>query len=108
VKYLNSAALDALDAPAFRRQRPYSWVAPAELLSEQGFRKLAVTLPPLSRFERAFGKRRKHVQKLQRLPAFRDRVVSKLRDDLDKTECVDHPDQVGFGIGLVRVPPEGL
>ncbi len=60
VKYLNSAALDAR---AFRLQQPYPWIAPAGLLSDEGFRSLEAGLPPLSRFTRVFGKQRKHGQK---------------------------------------------
>jgi len=63
VKFLDSAALDALDAEAFRRQRPYPWVAPAGLLSGKGFSTLLADLPPVSRFKRVFGKQRKHGQK---------------------------------------------
>ncbi len=36
------------------------------------------------------------------------RFWRKLPDDLVKQEFVDHPDQVGFGIGLITVPPKGL
>lgn len=60
VKYLNSAALDVR---TFCEPLPYPWVAPAALLSEEGFRKLATTLPVLARFERVFGKQRRHGQK---------------------------------------------
>lgn len=62
VKYLNAAALDSMDAEAFRHQSPYPWVAPAGLLNDQGFRELLANLPPVSRFERVFDKQRKHGQ----------------------------------------------
>jgi len=62
VKYLNADALDAMDAEVFRHRSPYPWVAPAGLLSDQGFRELSASLPPVSQFERVFDKPRKHGQ----------------------------------------------
>lgn len=60
--YLNLAALDTLDAAAFRDREPYPWVNPEGLLLEDGYRALLRDLPPVSDFEPVFGKTRKYGQ----------------------------------------------
>ncbi len=62
MSYLDFARLEAIDAGAFRGQRPYPWVNPEGLLTEAGYRHLRETMPELSLFEASFGKRRSHGQ----------------------------------------------
>ncbi|MBX3024833.1 hypothetical protein KF840_07970 [bacterium] len=62
MRYLDSERLEAVDARAFRAQRPYPWVNPAGLLTNEGYRRLCETLPDVSRFTRRFDVVRKHGQ----------------------------------------------
>lgn len=63
MQYLDRAALDALDAEGFRRRRPYPWCNPAGLLTAQAFERLRDELPPLSMFDKVFGKARRYGQR---------------------------------------------
>jgi 2OG-Fe(II) oxygenase superfamily len=56
--YLNWERLESLDENAFLATKPYPWVNPAGCLTEEGFRKLRETLPPVDKFQRIFGKKR--------------------------------------------------
>lgn len=60
--YLDTQALDAVDGEAFRATRPYPWLNPAGMLTEDGYRRLVETLPPVEMFKPVFGKSRKHGQ----------------------------------------------
>jgi len=62
MSYLDFDALDGMDAEAFQTRRPFPWTNPAGLLTEEGFHALRDTLPDASRFERIFGKARRHGQ----------------------------------------------
>mgnify|MGYP000744801495 CR=1 FL=1 len=55
MSYLDYARLDALDGEAFRNQKPYPWVNPEGLLSDEGFDRLLHNMPDLSLFEKKFG-----------------------------------------------------
>ena len=79
--YLDHDRLDALDAAAFRDQRPYPWANPQGLLTDGGFRRLHGALPDVARFERVFGKRRTHGQ------ASHDRYALEYHRRLELPEC---------------------
>ncbi len=61
--YLDYARLDAVDEAAFRSQKPYPRVNPAQLLTEEGYQALRETLPDVSLFTPSFGVRRSHGQR---------------------------------------------
>jgi hypothetical protein len=62
MRYLDFNRLDALDAHAFQHQKPYPWVNPESLLSDEGFHALLEALPDLSLFDRNFNVQRKFGQ----------------------------------------------
>jgi len=62
MRFLNTEALDQLDAQAFQNQHPYPWVNPYGLLTEEGYKALCQSLPAVDRFEASFGKKRTYGQ----------------------------------------------
>ncbi len=62
VKYLDSKRMRTLDPNAFQTQKPFPWINPEGLLTEEGYQLLRATLPDLSLFEKSFGKPRMHGQ----------------------------------------------
>lgn len=60
--FLDQQKLAELDAEAFRAQKPYPWVNPAGLLTEEGFRALRDTLPEVGIMQPSFGVARAHGQ----------------------------------------------
>lgn len=60
--FLDTEALGSLDAQAFRAQKPYPWINPAELISADGYARLCRQLPEVSDFARHFGEPRQHGQ----------------------------------------------
>lgn len=74
--YLDPHKLDAIDGEAFRATRPYPWLNPAGLLTEEGYRRLVATAPPVEIFDPVFGKSRKHGQQSH------DRYALEWKDDL--------------------------
>jgi len=62
VEYLDPAALDRIDARAFRRRRPYPWVNPEGPLRPKAYETLVANAPDLSLFEARFGVPRAHGQ----------------------------------------------
>ncbi len=60
--YLDLERLNAVDADAFQAQRPFPFVNPQGLLTDDGHRRLLETLPDVSLFERSFGVDRKYGQ----------------------------------------------
>ncbi|HXG18409.1 MAG TPA: 2OG-Fe(II) oxygenase [Methylomirabilota bacterium] len=62
MRYLNVARLNALDPEAFQSQKPYPWLNPEGLLTEEGYARLRETLPDVSLFTPLFGKQRKYGQ----------------------------------------------
>jgi hypothetical protein len=62
MRYLDIERLNALDPKAFQSQRPYPWVNPAGLLTEEGYECLRETLPDVTLFTPVFGKKRVYGQ----------------------------------------------
>ena len=62
MRYLDFEALARMDAKAFQQQHPYPWANPAGLLTDEGYAALRETLPAAERFEKVFGKQRRHGQ----------------------------------------------
>lgn len=77
MEFLDYEKLDAIDANEFRVQRPFPWVNPEGVLTDQGYRKLVATLPPVSRFAPVFGVARAHGQ------GSHDRYVLEYDESLD-------------------------
>ena len=75
--YLDFERLERIDPRPFRAQKPYPWVNPAQLITDEGFRRLCETLPDVSIFEKRFGVKRKHGQQ------FHDRYTLEYRKGLD-------------------------
>jgi Rps23 Pro-64 3,4-dihydroxylase Tpa1-like proline 4-hydroxylase len=61
--YLNYDRLGELDAEAFQTTRPFPWINPAGLLTDEGHRQLVESLPPVSLFKKSFGIKRSHGQR---------------------------------------------
>ncbi len=53
--FLNMERINQIDHVAFQSQKPYPWINPENLLSEEGYQRLLDTLPDLSLFEQVFG-----------------------------------------------------
>lgn len=62
MQYLDFDALEAIDPEAYQAIRPYPWINPEGLLTDEGFRRLVETLPDISLFERVYGVERAHGQ----------------------------------------------
>jgi len=80
VEYLDFARLDAVDARAFQGQKPYPFVNPEKLLTEEGYARLLDTLPDVSMFDADFGRVRKFGQDCH------DRYNLEYRDGLEISE----------------------
>jgi hypothetical protein len=63
MRYLDVARLNALDPEAFQSRKPYPWLNPEGLLTEEGYARLHKTLPDISLFTPLFGKQRKYGQR---------------------------------------------
>lgn len=63
MEYLDVERLNAIDPAAFRAQKPYPWVNPVGVLTDEGHERLRSTLPDASQFERLFGVERSHGQR---------------------------------------------
>jgi len=61
--YLDFERLEQLDPAEYQSRKPYPWVNPEGLLTDEGFRSLHETLPDVSIFEKSFGKARRGGQK---------------------------------------------
>lgn len=77
MNYLDNERLAAVDVAAFRATRPYPWLNPQGLLTEEGFRRLRDTLPDPALFDRKFGVARQHGQYPH------DRLTLEYSEDLD-------------------------
>jgi hypothetical protein len=75
--YLDFDRLNELDAAAFQSTRPYPWINPAGLLTEEGYGRLLETLPDVSLFDASFGETRSHGQRPH------DRYILEYDDSLD-------------------------
>jgi hypothetical protein len=62
MKFLNTAVLDAVDPPSFRKQRPFPWTNPRGILTEEGYALLCKDFPDISIFEKDYGRARKFNQ----------------------------------------------
>jgi hypothetical protein len=62
MKYLDLDKLNAIDAQAFLRVKPYPFINPAGLLTDEGYRQLQDNLPDLSVMQAYFGRKRSHGQ----------------------------------------------
>jgi hypothetical protein len=62
MQYLNYDLLDSIDPDEYRAIRPFPWINPEGALTEDGYRTLLESLPPVSQFAKAFGYERKHGQ----------------------------------------------
>ena len=62
MKFLNHDLLEAIDPVEFRSRKPYPWVNPQGVLTDEGFRRLCETVPDVSRFAPYFGFPRSHGQ----------------------------------------------
>ncbi len=77
VKYLDFKRIRALDPNAFQTQKPFPWINPEGLLTEEGNRILRATLPDVSLLQRSFGKTRMYGQECH------DRYALEYSDELD-------------------------
>ena len=60
--YFDFERINAMDPIAFRAQKPFPWINPKGLLTEEGYQRLLAMLPDISLFEKSFGMERKHGQ----------------------------------------------
>jgi len=63
MQYLNYEKLEAIDPKAFQQTHPYPWMNPAGLLTDEGYKRLIDTLPPVEICTPIIGKQRSHGQK---------------------------------------------
>jgi hypothetical protein len=77
MQYLNMEMIQVTDPKAFRNQRPYPWMNPQGLLTQQGFEELLANMPDLALFKVFFAKKRKYGQKSH------NRYVLEYQDGLD-------------------------
>lgn len=63
MRHLNFDRLEAIDPQEFRSTKPYPWINPEGLISHDGYRALAETLPDIAKFERQYEKERAHGQR---------------------------------------------
>ena len=74
--YLDFDRLNAIDPADFQAQKPYPWINPQELLTQDGYQQLLTSLPEVTFFERRFGVERAHGQQSH------DRYTLEYQDDL--------------------------
>jgi len=60
--YLNFSALEAISSQSFQETKPYPWMNPSGLLTDEGYQHLVKTIPDVSLFEKRFGVKRAHGQ----------------------------------------------
>ena len=78
--FLDYERLEQIDTEAFRSRKPYPFVNPTQLLTEEGYQRLRAVLPPPERLDRFFDVERSHGQ----MP--HDRLVLEYHRDLDVAE----------------------
>jgi hypothetical protein len=78
--YLDWGRMAELDAIGFRATKPYPWINPSGLITEDGYQELVETLPDVSSFDRYFGVKRSHGQQSH------DRFVLNYRAGLELAE----------------------
>lgn len=100
MQYLNMEMIRATDPNFFRSQRPYPWMNPQGLLTQQGFEQLLANMPDLALFKAFFDKKRKYGQKSHNryvleyqeglvLPAPWQAFINELRSDLYRSFIKD-------------------
>ena len=62
MQYLDFEKLNAIDAQAFLRVKPYPFINPEGLLTPEGYQQLVDNLPDVSVMEPSFGRKRSHGQ----------------------------------------------
>ncbi len=62
MNYLDYQQLDKLDSNDFRRQKPYPWANPENLIRDEAYCKLLDNLPDITLFEKRFGYSRDYGQ----------------------------------------------
>lgn len=59
MNYLDLDKLEAIDVAEYQQRKPYPWVNPRGLLTDEGFQALLDNMPELSLFEKKFGYERR-------------------------------------------------
>lgn len=80
MRYLDFDRLDALDPVAFQSRKPFPWMNPQGLLTDEGYKRLLETLPDVSLFQASFGLRRRNRQSPH------DRFILEYDERLDTAE----------------------
>jgi hypothetical protein len=75
--YIDFNRLQQLSPAEFQNARPYPWINPQGVLTDDGFRRLIATSPSIEQLHPYFGVARKHGQQSH------DRYVLEYRPDLD-------------------------
>ncbi len=78
--YLNFERMNEIDPGTFSSQRPFPWINPKGLLTDEGYWQLLDTLPDAGLFEESFGKARKFGQRSH------DRLDLEYRQALELSE----------------------
>jgi Rps23 Pro-64 3,4-dihydroxylase Tpa1-like proline 4-hydroxylase len=60
--YLDFDRINLIDPAVFQAQKPYPWINPQELITQDGYQQLFTSLPDVSMFEKRFGVKRAHGQ----------------------------------------------
>jgi hypothetical protein len=77
MRYIDFDRLEQIDERAYQARRPYPWVNPEGLLTDDGYARLVATLPDLEAFRSSFGVQRKNEQQAH------DRYTLEYRDGID-------------------------
>jgi len=75
--FLDLERLSQIDPSTFQSQKPYPWINPGGLLTEEGYRRLREALPDVSELAPDFGRHRMHGQRSH------DRFSLEYSDELD-------------------------
>jgi hypothetical protein len=75
--YIDYDKLEAIDIEAYRNTKPYPYLNPAGLLTDQAFETLRTNLPPMEAMQPFFGVQRSHGQQAH------DRYVLEFEDHLE-------------------------
>lgn len=78
--YLDYDQLNVIDPIAFQSQKPFPWINPQGLLTDEGHQRLVDTLPDVAMLEKSFGVKRWYGQQPH------DRYALEYCDDLDVAE----------------------
>ena len=75
--YLDLDRLQSIETGTFQNASPFPWINPMGLISDEGYQALITTLPDPNRFNKSFGRPRRHGQ------ASHDRFSLNYREGLD-------------------------